>query len=140
MSGTGELDYTEALHTLGLRFRPVTPPPGGGKAWLGASTRNDGGRLVVSQVRRDTPAWTAGLNVDDEILAIGEIRVRPDRLDNRLEQYKPGEHISLLVARRDALMRLEVTLGAEPLKPWQIEAVPGATESQTQQLTKWLNV
>ena len=30
------------------------------KAWLGVMTRNDGGRLVVAQVRRDTPALRAG--------------------------------------------------------------------------------
>jgi predicted metalloprotease with PDZ domain len=140
VEGTVELDYGEALQTFGLRFRPAAPPQGGGKAWLGATTRNDAGRLVVSQVRRDTPAYTAGVNVDDEILAIGEFRVRADRLDNRLEQYKPGEKISLLLARREQLLRLDVTLGAEPPRQWRLEAVPGATETQNQQLTKWLNV
>jgi hypothetical protein len=29
--------------------------------------------------------------VDDEILAIDDYRVRADRLDNRLEQYRPGD-------------------------------------------------
>ncbi len=93
VAGTSELDYAEALDTLGLRFRPVSGP-GPGKAWLGISTRNDAGRLIVSQVRRDTPALAAGLNVDDEILAIGEFRVRADRLENRLEQYRPGDRVS----------------------------------------------
>ena len=140
VQGTSELDYTEALQTFGLRFRPAAPSPGGGKAWLGAATRNGAGRLVVSQVRRGTPAHAAGLNVDDEILAIGEFRVRADRLDSRLEQYRPDEKVSVLVARREELLRIEVTLGAEPPKPWRLEPVPGATESQTRQLTKWLNV
>ena len=30
----------------------------------------------MSQVRRETPAFAAGFNVDDEILAIDEFRVR----------------------------------------------------------------
>ncbi len=140
IEGTAELDYNEALQTFGLRFRPATPPQGGGRAWLGAVTRNDAGRLVIAQLKRDTPAYSAGLNVDDEILAIGEFRVRADRLDSRLEQYKPGEKISLLVARREELLRLDVTLGSEPSRPWRLEAMPGATETQNQQLTKWLNV
>ena len=44
-------------------------------------------------VPRDTPAWTAGLNVDDEIVAIDDFRVRADQLDERLEAYKPGQKV-----------------------------------------------
>ena len=96
--------------------RPALPLGGGARRTARASrgsginTRNDAGRLVVSQVRRDTPAIAAGLNVDDEILAIDDFRVRADRLDNRLEQYKPGDKVTLLVARREQLLRLELTL------------------------------
>ena len=102
---TEELDYDEALDWFGLRFKPVDQAPGAGpgKAWLGATTKNDGGRLVVTQVRRGTPAHEAGVNVDDEILAIDDFRVRADGLDRRLEQYAPGRAVTLLVARRDEL-------------------------------------
>ena len=75
---TGELDYS-SLSWLGLRVRAETPPA---RAWLGlslgATLRNDAGRLVVAQVHRGTPAEKAGVNVDDEILAIGGYRVRPE--------------------------------------------------------------
>ena len=92
-------------------------------------TRNDGGRLVVTAVRRDTPALAAGLNVDDEILAIDDVRVRADGLAARLEQYRPGDKVSLLVARRDRLTRLDVTLGADPAG-LAARVVPNATEEQ----------
>ena len=108
------------------------------RAWLGATTRNDAGRLVVSQVRRNTPAIDAGLNVDDEILAIGDFRVRADQLPTRLEQYKPGDRVTLLVARRDQLLRLDVTLGSEPPRAWRLEVNPAATGEQTARLTQWL--
>ena len=85
---------------------------------------------VVSQVRRDTPAAEAGLNVDDEILAIGDFRVRADRLDNRLEQYRPGDAVTLLVARREQLLRLELTFGTEPARAWRLEVHPSATDGQ----------
>jgi predicted metalloprotease with PDZ domain len=81
----------------------------------------DGGRLLVAQVKRDTPAFSAGLNVDDEFLAIDGVHVRADRLDERLEQYSPGDRVSVLVARRDRLFPIEVTLEAEPLKSWRLE-------------------
>jgi predicted metalloprotease with PDZ domain len=140
VEGTGELGYQEALETFGLRFSPGAPPAPDrpGKAWLGATTRNDGGRLVVTQILRGTPGYEAGVNVDDEILAIDEYRVRADRLANRLEQYKPGDRVTFLVARREQLMRLPVTLGTEPSQRWRIEINPGADENQKRRLNSWL--
>jgi predicted metalloprotease with PDZ domain len=140
VSGTAELDYTEALDTLGLRFRSVSVPADRpGRPWLGIGTRNDAGRLLVTQVRRDTPALAAGLNVDDEIIAIDDYRVRADRLDNRLDQYRPGDKVTLLVARREQLLRLEVTFGTEPPRAWRLEVNPSATDAQQSSRGRWLN-
>ena len=135
--GTAELDYAEALGTLGLRFQAMTASNRQARAWFGMTTRNDGGRLVVSQVRRESPAHAAGLNVDDEIIAIDEFRVRADQLNLRLDQYRPGDTIALLVARRDQLLRLEVQLGAEPDREWRLETVPGDGDAR-QQRARWL--
>jgi predicted metalloprotease with PDZ domain len=132
---TSELDYKDALEWFGLRFRPSPPT---GRAWTGALTRNDAGRLVVTGVRRGTPAYDAGLNVDDEILAIDDVRVRGDALASRLEQYRPGDKVALLVARRDRLVRLELALGNEPGRVWRIEPAPAATDAQRQRLATWL--
>lgn len=133
---TEELDYSEALDWFGLRFRPVDARAQ--RAWLGATTRNDAGRLVVTQVRRGTPALAAGLNVDDEILAIDDVRVRADGLTGRLDQYHPGDQVTVLVSRRDRLMRLPVTLGTEPGRAWRLEVVPNPSEEQKQRLAAWL--
>ncbi len=125
IEGVDELDYTIALDVFTLQFRPAAPLPNGKpKVWIGAATKLDSGRLLVAQVKRDTPAFTAGLNVDDEIVAIDQVRVRADRLDERLEQYAPGDRIALLVARRDRLLSLDVTLGAEPARGWRLEPRP----------------
>jgi predicted metalloprotease with PDZ domain len=125
-----ELDYSEALEYYGLRFRPVPP----GRPVIGGGTRNDNGRLIVTSVRRGTPGLEAGLNVDDEIIAIDDVRVRADGLAARLDQYKPGDKISMLVARRDRLMKLDVTLGADPGRAWRLEQTPNATAEQVARL------
>jgi predicted metalloprotease with PDZ domain len=137
VGGTAEVDYAEALQALGLRFKPAGDAPAP-RAWLGLVTRNDLGRLLVSQVRRGTPAEAAGLNVDDEIVAIDDFRVRADRFDNRLEQYQPGDRVSLLVARRERLVRLDATLGAEPARAWRLEVDPAATPAQIGLAAGWL--
>ena len=137
---TEEVDYTGALAWFGLRFQAPQPRTGDVPAWLGARTRVEDGRLLVSIVPRETPAWTAGLNVDDEILAIDDFRVRPDQLDRRLEAYKPGQAVTLLIARRDELKGLAVTLAAPPNETWEIERRPDATTEQHTRVTAWLGV
>lgn len=132
---TDELDYTEAMAWFGLRFRPVDTK--NARAWLGMSTRADNGRLLVTQVRRGTPVHDAGLNADDEILAIDDVRVRADGLNARMEQYKLGDTVTVLVARRDRLTRIPVTLGAEPGRQWRLEMAPDATEEQKHRLASW---
>ncbi len=133
---TDELDYTEALDYYGLRFRPVDPRTA--RAFLGTTTRTDNGRLLVTGVRRGTPAFDAGLNVDDEVVAIDDVRVRPDGLTTRLEQYRPGDQVQLLVARRDKLTRLDATLETDPGRPWRLELRPDATEEQKARVLAWL--
>ncbi len=130
---TSELDYTEALEYFGLRFRPVDSR--NAAPYIGGGTRNDAGRLVITSVRRGTPGIDAGLNVDDEIIAVDDVRVRADGWAARLGQYKPGDKVSLTIARRDRMMKLDVTLGADPGRPWRLEALPNATPEQAARLS-----
>lgn len=132
---TDELDYAEALSYFGLRF---ASPRGAGATDLGVVTKNDVGRLVVTNVPRGTAALAAGVNVDDEILAIDGVRVRVDGLPLRLAQYRAGDKIELLVARRDRLVTLPVTLGASKGDAWQLEPRPNATAEQQARLRQWL--
>jgi predicted metalloprotease with PDZ domain len=134
---TEELDYTEALDYFGLRFRPVDMR--NARPYIGGGTRNDAGRLIITSVRRGTPGLDAGLNVDDEIIAIDDVRVRADGLAARLDQYKPGDKVSVTVARRDRLMKIDLTLGADPGRPWRLEPLPAATAEQKARLTAYMD-
>jgi predicted metalloprotease with PDZ domain len=131
-----ELDYLEALDWFGLQFLETSLGP---RPSLGATTRNDTGRLIVTQVARDSPASVAGLSVDDEILAIGDVRVRPSQLEGRLAQYQPGTSVSMLIARRDELLRLDVTLGSETRQRWMLEMRNDVTPEQQARLNSWLS-
>jgi predicted metalloprotease with PDZ domain len=135
---TEELDYRTALDWFGLAFQAPTAPGDDPPAWLGARTRVDAGRLVVEVVPRDTPAWTAGLNVDDEILALNSLRVRAEQLEARLEAYKPGQSVTMLVARRDELKPLTVTFGERPRNTWQLEPRRDATAAQAARARAWI--
>jgi predicted metalloprotease with PDZ domain len=138
---TEELDYSRVAW-LGLRFRP---DPGVPRAWLGLTLatpgptlKSDAGRLVVTQVRRGTPAHEAGINVDDEIVALGGFRVRAEQWDRRLDAFAPGETTAMLLARREALIALDVTFACEPARQWRLEPDPQATEDARARLSAWL--
>lgn len=161
---TADLDYQEALDWYGLRFKdPDAKKPkkdgdeaddeddGDGdddqdddesekrkKAWIGLRSRADGGRIVVTQVRRETPAHAAGLNVDDEIIALDGFRVRSGGWERRLEQYQPGDAAVLLIARRDELMRKTIVFAEQPKKRWQLQVRKDASDVQKQRLEAWL--
>src|SRR5581483_4130064 len=153
LRSTDELDYQEALDWLGLRFgeEPKKEASGNGVAtqngakpedekpgWLGAQTKVDNGRLVVTEVRRETPAFDAGLAPDDELLAIDDLRVPADKLGERLAAYRPGDRVELLVARRERLVRLDARLGEDPGEGWRLQVRPDASEEQQARLAAWL--
>ncbi|HEX6202614.1 MAG TPA: PDZ domain-containing protein, partial [Thermoanaerobaculia bacterium] len=157
----GGLDYAPALDAFGLRFveKPRRPAEGeeanGGdaapgddgtagddacarRAWLGARTEVRDGRLIVTEVRRGTPAFDAGLNVDDELIAVDGFRVPPRGLAARLAAHRPEQPVELLVARRERLLPLPAVLAAEPPCPWKLEVDPEATDEQRRRRERWL--
>lgn len=150
VESAGELDYQEALDWYGLRFTLSEPEKKEGEqkesgepqelpaAWLGAEVQVQDGRLMVIQVKRGTPAYEAGVNVEDEILAVDEYRIPPDGIESRLKAYRPGEKATLLVARRERLTRLPLTFGEKPKLRWKLEARPDATTEQKARLAAWL--
>jgi predicted metalloprotease with PDZ domain len=64
--------------------------------------------------------------------------VRADQWDGRVEMYRIGEVVSVLVARRDELMRFDLTVGPPQLDEWQIRTLSDATAAQRQHRQSWL--
>ena len=114
------LDYREARDWFGLRFRPVDTK--NARAWLGANTRNDAGRLVVSQVRRETPAHGAGFNVEMRpgVGPVVDWLIREAKDVERLQRYDPRVAMDYIMAQiRLLTQRLDVPVisgayGADP--------------------------
>lgn len=134
--GTEELSFDAACSWLGLRFK-VAPEPVTA-VWLGLDVKNEGGRLVIARVLRDGPAYQQGLCVDDEIIAINDLRVPAGRWDERLKQYRLEDTAQMLISRREQLMRLPIKWAPAPdPKRWQLEIRPDATALQKGRLENW---
>ncbi len=132
---TKELDYSEALDWYGLRFRPASPRK---SIVTGATVSTASGRLIVTRVQRDTPASSAGLNVNDEIVAIGDNRLRNDQWPSLLDYYKDQKQVKLLINRRDRLMTLDLPIAQQPAPSWSLEVKPEATSEHKANLSAWL--
>ncbi|MEZ5395236.1 MAG: PDZ domain-containing protein [Bryobacterales bacterium] len=138
LDGTSELDYSIFLTWFGLRFTPPKAEGDEPAAWLGANTAVREGRLFITEVRRGTPAFGAGLNVDDEIVGINGFRVAPSALDDRLAHYRPGDKLEILISRREKLETIAITATAKPSESWKLEVDPAAPEMTTARRAAWL--
>ena len=145
--GTEPLEL--ALEQVGLRVgrrsasglddkggTPAPDEPGPPAGWLGA-TLAPGPKLVVQGVREGGPAWAAGLQGGDEIVAEDGFRVDRGGLWDRLCQLGPGGKLALTVFRRDELVPVEVILADPPLDTLWIEPNPEASASARASFEAW---
>jgi S1-C subfamily serine protease len=71
--------------------------------------------LVVADVAQGSPAFDAGLEIGDLLLAIdGDALQSPDRLLGRIQGKRPGETLRLSRRRGSVVDELTITLGARP--------------------------
>ncbi len=95
---------------LGVRVVPLA-------LGLQARHRLNTGRavLIVADVAQPSPAFDAGLEIGDLLLAIdGDAVHAPDRLLGRIQGKRPGETLRLQRRRGTLVDELTVTLGSRP--------------------------
>lgn len=124
--GVDEIDYNAFLVHAGrklvvevskddTRIAPTTE-----SAWIGANLSDSGGHTTVTSVVEGSPAWTAGLNANDEVLALDGVRVTESTLGERLADRKPGDLVVVTVFRRDELRTISIRLAAAPPDSYKI--------------------
>jgi predicted metalloprotease with PDZ domain len=144
--GVKELDYDRHLAPFGLRLvleprskaESKSPEPEL-RARLGAKTRGgEGGRVHVYEVLEGTPAWRAGVQPGDELLAIDGFKASADAVEARLHERKPGDKVALALFRGDRLVQHEATLDAAPWAKAAIVRRPEASEAERKLYEGWL--
>lgn len=110
---------------------------GPSRPWLGFSSSSSDGKVIVSGVKPDSPAADVGLNNGDEIIAVEGYRITRS-VDSRLSQYKVGDEIDVLIARRGKLMTLTMTIGQLASESWRLRFVTRPSKEQQRQLDLWL--
>ena len=93
----------------------------------------------MTTVRRNSAAWTDGLNVGDELLSIDSVRVGDD-LSRALANRRAGETVQILVNRNGLIRSLPVKLTENPLVSYRLEPVANPTPQQRSLFAKWLYI
>lgn len=144
---TEELDYEVFSHVgLEARFRPResagdkggTPPRGKGdkvQGWIGVVPRTGSGLATVLD---GSPAMTAGLYADDEIVALDGLKCDAPGLVSRLEDRKPGEVVKVTLFRREKLLEVPVTVGSKPADAVWLQRSERPTDFQKAAFQAWL--
>lgn len=93
----------DAMLTTGRSQHPAHP-------WLGMSTQEAEGKLVVSRVAKGGPADTAGVQIGDLVLSVGELRVTGlAEFFRAVWRMGPvGVEVPLTVARDGDVLRVKV--------------------------------
>lgn len=133
--GREPLPVAEALATVGLTLSRKPLKEGAATADLGARLREEGGHVSIRDVDRRAPAFAAGLQAEDELLAFAGTLVRSKDLEPLLRRHAPGEIVPLTLGRRGELLTLPVPL-ATAAGAWEIS--PGEEEGAPATRVAWL--
>ncbi|WP_435354923.1 M61 family metallopeptidase [Emticicia sp. SJ17W-69] len=126
---TDAIDYDAYFKYVGLKlikdFDNKTP-------FLGATITNG----KISYIQSGTAAYNGGLNVNDEILEIDEMKVENPML--AILDKKVGDVIKVKVKRQGQEFNYNITLSPNPSAKFKLEKVQNFTSEQELLYKKWL--
>lgn len=138
---TEALEFEKALAYYGLDFAPAKDPDkeeDSPRGWLGVKLQRGQESAKVSQVDATGPGYQAGLRVDDEILAVNQLRAKASNLEEILKRLGAGQTVSLLIARTNQVFELQAKLEKRPQEQWKIKLVDKASKKQKAHRQQWL--
>ncbi len=134
VDGTKPLEWEQCLLSAGLEAKIKEE----GKPWLGIQTRDQGDRTTIVRVVAGTPGYDAGLDLNDEIIALNGYRVRTQDIQQRTGSMKAGDKVKLTVMRNERLREFEVALRANPVPSYSVTKVKNPTSLQKAIFESWL--
>lgn len=134
--GEADIEYDKIIGGIGLQLKKSEPNKG--KAYIGADTAEESGRLMIRTVPAGTPAYEQGLNTGDQIVAIDGYRATSAFLQSYIGDKKPGNKVKLAVFRFDQLKEISFTLGTNTRAEFEFEPIANPTELQRRLYREYL--
>ncbi|WP_028114091.1 M61 family metallopeptidase [Ferrimonas kyonanensis] len=131
------LDFDAMLAQVGLQRKGSDQDE---VAELGLKVNEDQGLATVTHVRRDGPAWQAGLTTEDRVVAINGMRVPASQWQDRLAELPLDVPVSLTLFRRDRLMTLSLTPERRHPGKLVLEAQADVSPAQKAAFRAWAGI
>ena len=106
IDGTEILPYAEVFDKVGISVVDNTSF----KPSFGATVREEGGKVMVKNVRAGSSAEEAGISVGDEIVGCNSYRVDQAMLEAMMSGLATAETADLLIAREEKLFSVKVRM------------------------------
>ncbi len=126
---TEEIDFEKYLKLLSIEGKwknDKTP-------YLGIVTQSEGDNIIVTSVALDGPAYAAGINACDELLAINNVRVTSKMFTEFSKNLQINKNYNLLISRNGNLVELNLLVGQTPKT---LESLSTINKTETE---KYLN-
>lgn len=137
--GTAKVDYAKLLLNAGYVLQKANP----GKAYTGFGRINfENGKATLGGTLQGTPAYNAGLDVDNVILTMDGIEVKDQAAINKItDAHKPGDIIAITYSYHGQEKSTKLTLSENPvLEIVSIEKTGGTLTPEMKTFRdNWLN-
>ncbi|MFC6999391.1 M61 family metallopeptidase [Rufibacter roseus] len=135
--GTESPDYNSYLKAVGVQL--VDSNKNSNEPLLGAGISTASGKPVITTVTRNGSAWQAGLNVNDEIIAVNGFRVTDD-INKSVPAYEVGDVMELVISRAGQLMVIPVKLHKNETVRYRAEKEATLTAEQRKNYQDWQDI
>ncbi|CAN5601060.1 PDZ domain-containing protein [soil metagenome] len=135
--GIKSIPYAQFCSEMGLKISNSNEKQT--TSWLGASSSIKDGKLTVTSVERNSPAWVAGINVNDELIAMDQYRLNDD-LARLMAMKKPGDKSVFTVSRAGYIRLVDVTLGKTPYVKYLLEPDNTSGADKPALFKKWMHL
>jgi predicted metalloprotease with PDZ domain len=125
------------LNMAGIKL--VNSNAGTTSGYVGINTLVNGSKVTVSNVERNGPAWQAGLNVNDEIIAIDFVRLTEDP-QKIIGTITPGSTITFTVSRSGLIKEIKSRVVASPKVAYEAVLMENRDEKKQLIYKKWLGI
>jgi predicted metalloprotease with PDZ domain len=135
--GETEIDYDAIFSGIGVKLDASQSNKG--KAYIGADTAEDAGRLTIRLVPAGTPAYEQGLNTGDQIVAVDGYRANTQFLQTYIGEKKPNDTVRLTIFRLDKLRDVNFVLGSNGRMDYSLSPVESPSDAQKALYRGYLN-
>jgi predicted metalloprotease with PDZ domain len=136
-STTKAIDYPKYLAYAGLDIDTALHILPG--VQLGAKVYEHEGKLIISNVEWNSPAWFSGLSPRDTIIELNSKTATAQLLDEILDSGKPGVKTEITIGRRTGRYNIVVIPESKQQRTFNITRLSQPDPFQVKILNNWLN-